>query len=186
MSNQVITNYTDKTQELVISPLANGNVGINTEHIINNKTYAYIPFIIYMHAGSGDVNHGSKQSGWESNREWWTYDGTRGNFINLAYDNNNYSVIGGSGSISGLQKRESYYWHVDRDSSGNQTGAYWRHTGTNYFNDYAISREGQRKNIMLLFKPDTQIRINFTCYGANAFKGEVRLIPLFYRKANNA
>ena len=55
MSNQVITNYTDKTQELVISPLANGKVGINTEHIINNKTYAYIPFIIYMHAGSEDV-----------------------------------------------------------------------------------------------------------------------------------
>ena len=182
---QKVINY-ETLQDITITPNFNSNnIAVNTEIVVNNKTQGDLIITAEMQGGSGDINTGTKlderQSGESLTKCWWTYDGIRGNFINLSYNDKNYSVIGGSGSKSGLQKKESYYWHRDRDKSDNITWQGWRNNGTWYYNDYNLAREGQKKNIMLLFKKDSQIRINYTCYGANAFSGSVRIIPFIFR-----
>lgn len=166
------------------------NVAINTQHSIINNTGYNLFMLVKMRAGSGDVNSGEVYGYWgESGETGWHYylslEGKRGNYINLTHKASTYSAIGGKGGMAGVQKRQSmYYWHRDRDGSGNVTNQYWAHNYERYLNNHKIAREGQIKMFPLLFKNNEVLEVAFTCYGAKnydgitIFQGEVILTPL--------
>lgn len=186
MANQIITEYTS-LQDLYLQPKIINNIGQNTEHLIINKTLGDVIINVYMKAGSGDINtnrrltHDGVVSNGNGLRDYYTYDGNRGAFINLSYGNKVWSALGGSGSVSGLHNRDRYNWTWDTDSSGGRKNFRWEYSGSQAFYDYQISREGQRKNVVLLFKKDTQLRINWTCYNSKAWQGDVMITPLRFK-----
>lgn len=163
-----------------------------TEHIITNNTGRSFLLLAQMQAGSGDINENLRYTFTEGHYVWnshgsgnaydnyFSQNGNRGNFINLNHKDKNFSVIGGSGSLEGINtKRYRYYWHVTRDSSGGIKWKGWRGVGwQDYNNSYKIAREGQKKHIILFFRAGDSIRINFTSFGSSGDKGFVRLTPL--------
>ena len=156
----------------------------NTEHIITNNTGRSFLLLAQMQAGSGDINENLRHTFTGGTQEaydnYFSQNGNRGNFINLNHKDKNFSVVGGSGSLEGINtKRYRYYWHVTRDSSGNIKWQGWRGAGwTGYNNSYKIAREGQKKHIILFFRAGDSIRINFTSFGSSGERGYVRLTPL--------
>ena len=175
----------------VVEQLITGST-TNTEHIITNNTGRSFLLLAQMQAGSGDINENLRHTFTEGHYIWnrhgsgnaydnyFSQNGRRGNFINLNHKDKNFSVVGGSGSLEGINtKRYRYYWHVDRDVSGDIKRKGWRGVGwQDYNNTHKIAREGQKKHIVLFFKPNESIRINFTSFGSSGEKGFVRLTPL--------
>lgn len=163
-----------------------------TEHIITNNTGRSFLLLAQMQAGSGDINENLRHTFTEGHYVWnshgsgnaydnyFSQNGNRGNFINLNHKDKNFSVVGGSGSLEGINtKRYRHYWHVTRDSSGNIKWKGWAGVGwQDYNNSYKIAREGQKKHIILFFRAGDSIRINFTSFGSSGDKGFVRLTPL--------
>ncbi len=135
----------------------------STEHIITNNTGRSFLLLAQLQAGSGDINWDFRHAFTQGHYAWnvhgsgsaydqyFSQNGKRGNFINLNHKDKNFSVVGGSGSLEGINtKNYRYYWHVSRDSSGKITWSGWRGVGwQDYNNSYQIAREGQKKHIIL-------------------------------------
>lgn len=164
----------------------------NTETKIVNKTDLNFFAEVTLIAGNGSINTKANESksqwvenGNRANRYYFTQAGINGDTINLKYENRNYTVLGGKGSMADIyHNRHNNYWHVDRDGSGRITKQYWGFLdpGVTYYDDYKISLEGQRKRLILFFKKDSEIIINFTSYGSEATQAtRVEIRPLIIK-----
>lgn len=178
-----------KPQIVTLAPELAKEVAQNTQHTVTNNTGHNILFIVTMRAGSGDINHAhdsgtwgqSGDSGW---RHHYSLAGNRGTYINLTHNNNTYTAIGGKGNREDvLNRTQRFYWHRNRDGSGNITSQYWQHHSWQYSNGYKIAREGQTKIFPLLLRNNETIEVAFTSYGAKnydtirIFQGGVTLAP---------